>query len=71
MTKINLCQKKKREIGSSTKTQGILPKHFLILKIKDIHIFAAKFHKRTVSAKSVLHNESALKLAKGEFAVEQ
>ena len=61
MTKKNPCQRKHREFGNFAKTQGILfgqVVNSLILKVKDIAIFAAKisifFPKLDRYGKSVL-----------------
>ena len=62
MAKKNPCQGKHREIGNFVKTQGIWFSQVvnsLILKVKDITIFAARisnfFFNMDKSAKSFLH----------------
>ena len=73
------CQGKHREFGNFAKTQGILfaeVVNFLILKVKDIAIFAAKFFiffsRSWIGLPSqfcVCDSHKLCKLAQGKFAV--
>ena len=77
----NPCQGKHREYGNFAKTQGILfPQvvNSLILKVKDIAIFAAKISKKkSISWISlpiqffVCNSHKLFKLAQGKFVVGQ
>ena len=75
--KKNPCQGKHRELGNLAKSQGIWFAQLvnsLILKVKDILVFAAKFFKFSLKLDSqfcVCNCHNARKLAQGKFAVGQ
>ena len=79
--KKNPCQGKHREFGNLAKTQGIWfaqVVNFLILKVKDILIFAVKisnFFWSWISLPSrqfcVCNSQKSCKLAQGKFAIGQ
>ena len=77
MAKKNPCQGKHREFGNFAKTQGIWfaqVVNSLILKVKDISVFAAKvsiFLRIWIRQFCVCNSHKSRKLAQGKFTVRQ